>query len=59
MIVDINLWKIFLHACGNKRYWVLYKYIYDIVSHYLYSPKMALCTKKYKTRVKIHNVVQQ
>ena len=45
MIVEINLWKIFLHAFGNKRDWVFYKYIYDIVSHYVYYPKMALFTK--------------
>ena len=43
----------------EQKYWVLYKYIYDIVSHYVYSPKMALCTKKYKIRIKIQNILQQ
>ena len=58
MIVEINLWKNFCMHLGTKN-WVLYKYIYDIISHYAYSTKMTLCTKKYKIRVKIHNVVQQ
>ena len=56
MIVEINLWKICLHTYENKKYWVLYKYIYDIVSHYVYSPKMALCTKIYITGIKIYNI---
>ena len=59
MIGEINFWNIFLHTFWSKRDWVLYKYIYDIVSHYVYSPKMALCTKKYKIRIKIHNILQQ
>ena len=56
MIVEINLWKICLHTYENKKYWVLYKYIYDIVSRYVYSPKMALCTKIYITGIKIYNI---
>ena len=47
-----------IYACiWGEKYWVINKYIYDIVSHYVYSPKMAVCTKKYI--IKIHNIIQQ